>query len=87
MTQAEEAIEIRALTAKIAKIGTETAKSLAKIIALEAAIAAGGPVSDDVVRALDEAKAQAEATDQLTPDEVVEPPTPTPDPTPNPANN
>lgn len=73
-TQAELAADLRAVTAQIRKIGTETAATLQKVIDLEAVIAAGAPVSEEVLTALAELKTQAQATDDLIPD--VPPPTP-----------
>lgn len=67
-TQAELAQELRTVTAQVAKIGTETARTLQKVIDLEALLAAGGTVSEEVLTALAELKAQAQATDDLTPD-------------------
>lgn len=67
-TQAEAAVEVRNLTAKINKIGTETATTLQKVKDLEAIIVAGGEVSEELRTALDEAIAAATAADDLTPD-------------------
>lgn len=67
-TQAELAADLRTVTAQIRKIGTETSATLQKVIDLEAIIAAGAPVSEEVLTALAELKAQAQAADDLTPD-------------------
>ncbi len=75
LTQAEAAAQIRSLTAQIAKIGTETSKTLQKVTDLEAVITAGGNVSPEVEAALADAKTQAQATDDLVPDDTT-PPTP-----------
>ncbi len=74
MNQTELAAELRAVKAQVGKIGTETAATLQKVIDLEAVIAAGAPVSEEVLTALAELKTQAQATDDLTPDAA--PPTP-----------
>ena len=71
LTQAEAAAQIRSLTAQIAKIGTETSKTLQKVTDLEAVITAGGNVSPEVEAALADAKTQAQATDDLVPDDEV----------------
>lgn len=69
-TQAEAAQQVRDLTTKINKIGTETAKTLEKVTALQAIIDAGngGQVSEELQTAINEATASAQATDDLTPD-------------------
>jgi hypothetical protein len=64
-TQAELAADLRAVTARVAKIGTEVGATLAKVVELEALLAAGGPVTDEVLTALAELKVQAQATDDL----------------------
>jgi hypothetical protein len=64
-TQAEVAADLRAVTARVAKIGTEVGATLAKVVELEALLAAGGPVTDEVLTALAELKVQAQATDDL----------------------
>ena len=68
MNQTELAAELRNVKAQIAKIGTETAATLQKVIDLEKVIAEGAPVSEEVLTALAELKTQAQATDDLTPD-------------------
>lgn len=68
MTQAELAADLRAVKALIQKIGTETEATLKKVVELEAIIAAGAPVSEEVLTALAELKTQAQATDDLIPD-------------------
>lgn len=69
-TQAEAAQQVRDLTARINKIGTETAATLEKVNALQAIIDAGngGTVSEELQTAINEAIASAQATDDLTPD-------------------
>jgi hypothetical protein len=76
LSQAQAAAQIRALTAQIAKIGTETGKTLAKVTALEALITAGGDVTPEVEAALADAKTQAQATDDLVPDDITPPTSP-----------
>lgn len=78
-TQAEAAVEVRNLTAKINKIGTETAATLQKVKDLEAVIVAGGEVSSELRTALDEAIAAAQSADDLTPDAPTPPTPPTPE--------
>lgn len=73
-TQAEAAAEVRNLTAKINKIGTETATTLQKVKDLEAIIVAGGEVTPELRTALDEAIAAAQTADDLTPDAPTPPP-------------
>lgn len=69
-TQAEAAQQVRDLTARINKIGTETASTLEKVNALQLIIDAGngGTVSEELQTAINEAVASAKATDDLTPD-------------------
>ena len=68
MNQTELAAELRGIKALIQKIGTETEATLKKVLDLEAIIAAGAPVSEEVLTALAELKTQAQATDDLVPD-------------------
>jgi len=68
MTQAELAAELRGVKALVQKIGTETSATLQKVLDLEAVIASGSPVSEEVLTALAELKTQAVATDDLVPD-------------------
>lgn len=70
-TQVQHAEELRQVTAKIVKIGTETAKTLQRVIDLEALLAAGGDTSEEVNEAVAALKVQAQLTDDLTPDSPV----------------
>jgi L-2-hydroxyglutarate oxidase LhgO len=72
-TKDEVLSDLSALVATVAKIGTETSASLAKIAELEALIAAGG-VSQDIVDKVAELKAGLTAVDDM----IVDAPTPTP---------
>lgn len=67
---AEAVQQVKDLTAKINKIGTETSTTLAKVIALQAIIDAGngGSISAELQAALNEATAAAQSADDLTPD-------------------
>ena len=67
-TQAEVAATLRTVTAQIAKIGTETSATLAKVLELEEVIKNGGNASEEVLAALEALKVQAQATDDLVPD-------------------
>lgn len=75
-TQTEAAIQVNALTAKINKIGSETANTLQKVKDLEAIIVAGGEVTPELQAALDAAVAAAQVADDLIPDAQVPPPAP-----------
>jgi uncharacterized protein involved in exopolysaccharide biosynthesis len=76
MNQAELAQELASVTAQIAKVGTETAATLQKVVDLEALIqTAGNTVTQEVLDALAGLKAQAQLTDDLVPD-VAPPPAP-----------
>lgn len=66
--QTELAAELTALTATVAKIGTETSTLLTKITDLETALANAGSVSPEVQAALDGLKAQVNVVDGLVPD-------------------
>lgn len=68
-TQAQLADDLKAVTAQVAKIGVETGKTLQKVIDLEAIIAAGGNTTPEVDAALAALKTQAQATDDMIPDE------------------
>lgn len=67
-TQTELAEELTALTATVAKIGTETSTLLTKISDLETALANAGNVSPEVQVALDALKSQVTVVDDLVPD-------------------
>jgi septal ring factor EnvC (AmiA/AmiB activator) len=68
MTQEELKAELENVTAKVAKIGTETQSLLSKITDLEAAIVNAGNVLPEVQAALESLKAQADVVDGLVPD-------------------
>lgn len=65
--------EINAITAQVAKIGTETTATLAKVAELEEALANAGEISPEVQAAFDALKAQVQVVDDL----VVDPAAPT----------
>lgn len=67
-TQSELAQQIAAITAQVAKIGTETSATLQKVIDLQAIIDAGEAVSPELQAAVDALKVQAQKTDDLVPD-------------------
>lgn len=67
-TMPELAADLKAVTAQIAKIGTETAKTLQQVTDLQALLAAGGNTTPEVDAALTALKAQAQLTDDLVPD-------------------
>jgi uncharacterized protein YoxC len=73
-TQAELALGLQEVKAQVAKIGEETKATLAKVIALEEALANSGNVSPEVQAAFDELKAQVEVVDALVPDAPAETP-------------
>lgn len=66
--QAELAVELNALRDQLKKIGDETGATLKTVADLEAALAAGGPLTQEVQDALAALKTQAQATDDLVPD-------------------
>jgi hypothetical protein len=70
-TQTELAAELAAVTAKVAKIGLETATTLDKVVELEGALVAGGNTSPAVDEALTALKAQVQLVDDLIPDAPV----------------
>jgi len=68
-TQTEAAVEIAEVTAKVAKIGTETSTLLAKIQELIDQINnAGQDISPEVQQAITDLQAQAQIVDDLVPD-------------------
>jgi hypothetical protein len=67
-TQAEEVVQIQALTAQVGKIAVETQTLLTKIDELTAALAAAGAVDPAVQAALDALQAQVSVVDALVPD-------------------
>lgn len=67
-TQAELAADLQKVSDQVAKIGTETSTLLQKVADLEAALAAGGPVTAEVQAAVDALKAQVQVVDDLVPD-------------------
>lgn len=75
MTTKDEVLaDLTAIAETVAKVGTETSATLAKVAELEALLAAGG-VSQDIVGKVVEIKAGLQAVDDLVADA---PPTPTP---------
>lgn len=84
MTQQELADSLKTITAQVAKIGTESTKTLALVTDLEAQIANAGNVSQPVIDAFQALKAQVQVVDDLIPD-APPTPAPTPAPTPTPA--
>lgn len=73
-TQAEHALELAAVAAGVAKIGTETQSLIAKIADLEAAVEQAGNVTPEVEAAMVALKAQVVVVDDLVKDAPVEPP-------------
>lgn len=67
-TQAQLVEELKKVTEQVGKIGTETGKTLQKVTALEALLAAGGNTTPEVDQALADLKAQAQLTDDMVPD-------------------
>ena len=67
-SQAELAVQIAAVTEKVAKIGTETRSLLTKIDELKAVIAAGAEVSPALQASVDALSAQASVVDGLVED-------------------
>lgn len=81
MNQAELAAGLRTIQTQVGKVATEQATRFdslsAKITELEAIIAAGGDVTEEVTTALDGVKVALQALDDTIPDAPpVEPPTP-----------
>ncbi len=72
-TQTQHALDLKAVTDQVAKIGVETGKTLQKVTDLEALLAAGGNTTPEVDAAMADLKAQAQKTDDMVPDA---PPTP-----------
>lgn len=73
-TQQELTQEVKDLTLKVNKVGTETRKLLTKIEELTDAIANGGPVAPELQAAVDDLKIQVNVVDELVPDAPAEPP-------------
>jgi len=71
MKFAEFAVNLNALAANIAKIGTETDLLLQKIVDLGDALANADSVPQEVLDAFDAAKAQAAVVDAKVDDQVV----------------
>lgn len=67
-TQSQLATDLNAVTAQLAKIGTESSKTLQKVTDLEAAIANAGNTTPEVDAALAALKTQAQVVDDLVPD-------------------
>lgn len=67
-TQAELAAELQAVATQLNKIGGETSTLLQKITDLEAVIAAGPALSQDLIDAVAAVKTQAAVVDNLVPD-------------------
>lgn len=67
-TQAELAQTLNGLTTQVAKIATESTKSLQLITDLQAQIAAGDTVSTELQASVDALAAQIKTTDDLIPD-------------------
>lgn len=80
--QAELVTELNNLRDQLKKIGDETGATLKKIADLEAALAAGGPLTQEVQDALEALKTQAQATDDLVPDVAAPAPATPPPPGP-----
>lgn len=76
MKQSEMAEQLNEQTAKIAKIGTESTKTLERVTELEEALANQDNVSPALQTAFDNLKAQVTVVDDLIPDVTppVEPP-------------
>lgn len=72
-TQAELAAQLKAVTAQIQKIGTETTKTLEKVSQLEDALNNQGNVTPELQTAFDELKAQVTTVDDLIADVPIEP--------------
>lgn len=62
------AADMNAMTQKVAKIGTESTKTLEKVAELEAALANQDNVSPELQTAFDNLKAQVTVVDDLIPD-------------------
>lgn len=67
-SQQQLVADLNTVTAQVAKIGEETAKTLAKVTELEAALANAGSTTPEVDEALSALKAQAQLTDDMVPD-------------------
>lgn len=67
-TNAELQADLEAVTAQVAKIGTETSATLQKVTDLEAALAASGGTTPEVDAAMAALKAQVKLVDDLVPD-------------------
>lgn len=73
--QQELAQQVKDLTAKVNKVGTETRTLLTKIDELTAIIAEGGTVvSPELQAAVDDLQIQVNVVDELVPDAPTEPP-------------
>lgn len=68
MNQQELAQGLDTIRAQVEKIGTESALTLDKVAALEAALGNAGGVSPEVQAAFDALKAQVQVVDDLIPD-------------------
>lgn len=66
--QTQATADVKAISAQLQKIGTESATMLEKITALEEAAANQGNLSPELTEAIAEAKAQAQIVDDLVPD-------------------
>jgi hypothetical protein len=75
MDQAQLAQELRNVSGQVAKIRTETAATLQKVIDLQGTIGTVGTVvTQEVIDALTALKVQAQLTDDLVPDVSAPPP-------------
>ena len=68
-TQAELAQQLTALGVQLGKIGSESSATLAKVSALEEALANAGNVTPELQAAFDAVKAQVQLVDDLVPDQ------------------
>lgn len=67
-SNAELQADLEAVTAQVAKIGTETSATLQKVTDLEAALAAAGGTTPEVDAAMVALKAQVKLVDDMVPD-------------------
>lgn len=73
-SQQELTVQVRTLTEKVNKVGTETRTLLDKIEELTDVIADGGSVSPELQAAVDDLQIQVNVVDELVPDAPTEPP-------------
>jgi hypothetical protein len=67
-TQAELAVELQAVTDRVAKVGAEVVKTLDKVSDLETALSEAGSITPEVEAAFEALKAQVVVVDDLIPD-------------------